>query len=1010
MIMRTYKLLASQFQHSKFPVLQPVINKLKLNNSGTKTNIEFECYSYINVIKNHTKMAVNLIVIGISIGTYYSIWTSTANATDLTYTDGIDDVELTGLTALDNIENIYLDHLSGDGAVGADDRLTLTDSVIADFIYGDYFSSGNSQVGGNDTIVLINSTLDPEDDGYGGIYGDYFAAGDNHIGGNDEITILNSTIRYDVNGDVFITGSNHVGGDDIIKLTNSTAYHVTGDNFGHFSFMTNGNNTGGDDQIFITRSQVVAVMGDVFFDGTSDSKGGSDKIYITDNSTVKEDVAGTWIIDPDNTKGGHDTITISQSLVGTSSSNPNGVYGDRFAVFPFGDPGVGVGGNDRIIIENNSTIHGDVFGDYFSGAGGTLVAGNDTISIINSTVNGSIYGEYVTQGAIEDPASSGNDTIHLTGATVEGSIYGGNGSDTLNYNGSGNSVTGVMDGEGGIDTLNFNGYSGAAIANYANFEHINLNNTTFDMGSAFNSPASQTFNVDGSSTLIMKGGGGGAYTINSSVSNAGHFNFADGKTGDQLSITGDLASSGSYSMDVDFRNETTDSIQVAGGLSGGGTIAIQDASDLSVDATANPADIVLINAGSGGSDGFVLAAANRYDGDTRTGRFTGSPFVWSLKTPERSGGVALSATGEPKDPDTPDSPDNPDSPGESGGSNTPGRGASATKPVVISELPAYATLPTFAREVVMTELDTMHQRLGELRNNNGWIASEVTEPQVNGKYRNAIGFDESKLNGWVRGSSAGFDIGDGASFEADANYSTVDIGFDKKLTLESGAALFVGFFGGISTGDFENSGSGSTYRGYSRTDVDIDAWSGGFYTTWFGTKGLYADMVLQYMDMDAGIDAVDRFTTDGRMLGGSIEVGKSFDIGNNFVIEPQAQLKVADVSWDGFHDGYNDVRFEDHIYVMGRVGARIEQTIKISKDKEAKPFLYTGINHDLGGSPSVNYVVDFDSYEYGTSMEVQVGATIDLGERFKAYGTLGVTGDFDDYTSVQGGVGVRFNF
>lgn len=604
-------------------------------------------------------------------------------------------------------------------------------------------------------------------------------------------------------------------------------------------------------------------------------------------------------------------------------------------------------------------------------------------------MKGSVY----TDSVEELTYASGNDLLDLTGATIEGAVMMGNGDDTLNYNGSDNLVAGEMDGESGTDTINFNGYSGNAIGNYTNFEHVNLNNSTFDMGSGFVTPSSLTFNVDGGSTLIMKGGGGGAYAINANVTNEGVFDFADGAVGDSLSVNGNLASSGNYLMDVDFRNENADSIQVAGSLSGSGVIGINNVTALTGAANASPGEIPLINSASGGGDGFILAEGNRYNNEEKLGRFEGTPFIWRLGTAATGTGVALGAAGLVNTEPT-----------------VVKLASTPREHVVLAEIPAYVTLPTFAREVVMTELDTMHQRLGELRKFENMASESVGESTDAGKQKDKLSLDESRRNGWIRAVSAGFEVGDSSSFEAEGSYTSLDIGADRKYSLVNGSVIFTGLFGGVSSGDFDNSGAGYRHNAYSGADVDLEAWSGGIYTTWFSSNGLYVDVVAQYMDMDSNIKAIERHSTDGWMLGGSIEVGKSFLLGSGLIVEPQLQLKAAHVNWEGFNDGYNDVIFDDHTYVMGRAGARVEKTIEKGEDRELKTYLYTGLNQDLGGSPDVNYVIDFESYEYGTTGTLEAGFTIDLSGRIKGYGNIGITSGFDDYQTVQGGVGIRFNF
>lgn len=240
----------------------------------------------------------------------------------------------------------------------------------------------------------------------------------------------------------------------------------------------------------------------------------------------------------------------------------------------------------------------------------------------------------------------------------------------------------------------------------------------------------------------------------------------------------------------------------------------------------------------------------------------------------------------------------------------------------------------------------------------------------------------------------------------DGDYGATDLGFDRKFATDAGA-FYLGGFGGFSSGNFGNDGRGSTYGSLYAADTDIDGKSLGLYGTWFSYMGYYIDVVAEYMDMDADIEAVDRYTTDGGMLGFSVEVGQSFQVQDNLIVEPQAQIKLADVNWDGFNDGWNDVSFEDHTYITGRLGVRSEYTFLRRKTQEIKPWLYVGLQQEFTNSPDVHYVIDFESHQYDTTGNIQAGITANLAEKVQLYGDAGLTSDLDDYNSFRMDFGLR---
>lgn len=870
------------------------------------------------------------------------------------------------------VSAVYGSLSAADDAAGGDDDIEISEhSTVTGDVFGDYLT-GDNATGGDDTIsVYPLATVS------GNLYGDNIE-GLNPIGGDDTIYVLGGTVSGSLLGDYLITdpsnqNSSAVGGTDTIYISsNSTVNLVAGD------YIVGSNSMGGNDEITIENSMVsLSITGDTFENG-SDHVGGDDTIIVSDSSTIGVRVSGDYFADGDNNTGGDDVIRITGS----------------------------------------STVGENIYGDYF-GDGTNMTGGDDIITISNAAVSGSIYGEYFAAGDTEDNIFSGDDTINLTRAAVGGSVYGMNGSDTVNYYGNGNSVGGVIDGgddvskaDGFIDVLNIIDYSGDAFDNYLNFEEVNLIRTTLDFGNSFTAPQSITYTIDEDSTLILTGGGSGDYTINASVINNGTMDFADGGISDHLTVTGDFVSNdATYLIDIDFKSKQADYLTVDGEFSGSGTVQVNPLYLASTTASSST-EIVLVDApndtNSDDTD-FVYAQHDRYNNNSKLGRFSQSPFVWQLKNDD--GDLVIGHV-------------------ESNSSSSTSDESTAT-PTVISELPAYVSLPTFSREVVMNELDTLHQRLGELRDNRGWVATDASSEHPSMHYNNAIDFDESKLNGWVRGTLAHFSFDKGNSFDVDGDYQSLDLGFDKRFNPTDYSTVFLGAFYGASHGDFNNNGEGEIYPSLTPANTDIDSWSLGLYATLFNYSGTYVDLVGEYMDMDADIDAVDLFSTDGHMIGGSIEVGQSIDLKERWIVEPQGQIKVAYVDWDGFHDGYNNVDFHDHTYVTGRLGLRTEYTIDMGSntgaavesaqsatiegnnlepapaDKETKLWLYGGVLHEFTDAPKVIYVIDFDSHQYDTIGQVMGGVTFDLSQKMQFYGDISYSSDFGDYHAVRGDVGLR---
>lgn len=475
--------------------------------------------------------------------------------------------------------------------------------------------------------------------------------------------------------------------------------------------------------------------------------------------------------------------------------------------------------------------------------------------------------------------------------------------------------------------------------------------------------------------------------------NDGIVNLSNGVAGNHLLINDNLTGAGIYQFDTDFDNKASDYITAIGNVSAEGVIKITSApynGSLTVaqqQAAANN-EILLIEALNDtdkSDESFSLAPQNQYD-NNRHARLTNSIFVWELKT---SGNNLVLSYDDPVDPVDPVEPIEPPI-------------ITQPKPSIVAEIPAYTSLPTIGREVVMDDLDALHSRLGELRNNNGWIGS---------LRHNDIGFDDSKANMWVKGSINHFDFEADSSFDVSGTYGGVNFGVDKKFDLNPQWNIYTGIFGGYKIGDFETSGEGNVYTSNEAADIDLDSWSLGGYISFFNHVGSYVDLVVEYTDLGADIDAAGLSSSvAGYGLSGSFEVGHSIDLAKDWIIEPQAQLKLTHIHWDDLFDGTNYVAFEDHTYVEGRTGIRIEKTFK-SGTGEIKPWIYMGASREFSGSPEITYAdTIFESHDYDPIGEIKLGMTADIDDRFQFYAEGGYSSDFSDYDAFKGNIGLRLSW
>lgn len=260
---------------------------------------------------------------------------------------------------------------------------------------------------------------------------------------------------------------------------------------------------------------------------------------------------------------------------------------------------------------------------------------------------------------------------------------------------------------------------------------------------------------------------------------------------------------------------------------------------------------------------------------------------------------------------------------------------------------ANAAIATYSAAVPLyyTDMQTLVQRLGELRLSIQPPVTESAEQPPSGK-----GAVESKQvapppapptdqwGAWVRGFGTGTRIDNSGSRTFDQNAGGFQIGADKRLRSLWSGDLYLGIFGGYvyASRDFRDGGDGSANQ-----------MSLGAYTTWIHPNGWYADLVVKYSQMwsyfrtpnlNGSISTADY---DVPALGGSLEVGKRFDLGRGlFFIEPQAQL--AAVWIDGAsYAASNGLRVsgEDQTSLQGRLGGRAGMHIDFSQQRAVELYL-----------------------------------------------------------------------
>ena len=298
---------------------------------------------------------------------------------------------------------------------------------------------------------------------------------------------------------------------------------------------------------------------------------------------------------------------------------------------------------------------------------------------------------------------------------------------------------------------------------------------------------------------------------------------------------------------------------------------------------------------------------------------------------------------------------------------------------------ANAAIGTYAAGVPLyyADMDTLIQRLGELR-----LLAGESHPSVdsNGKaiiQSSAPVEAPATIGTWVTGFGNGMHINDQASRAFDQNTGGFQLGADKRFAALHGDLYIGGFLSYFNASrDFLDGGNGST-----------NAFSLGAYATWMNPKGWYADLVLKYTQL---WNYFNTPTSDGSnstgiysipSFGGSLEVGKRFDLGN-FFLEPQAQL--AGVWEAGNNYSVSNglmVGGSDQTSLRGRLGLRAGMHFGLTNGIEIEPYLKVSAGHEfLTGDRITLNETGFNPTLSGTWLDAAGGIAARVSQSVYLYG------------------------
>ncbi|MBB5510050.1 outer membrane autotransporter protein [Paraburkholderia sp. JPY681] len=427
-----------------------------------------------------------------------------------------------------------------------------------------------------------------------------------------------------------------------------------------------------------------------------------------------------------------------------------------------------------------------------------------------------------------------------------------------------------------------------------------------------------------------------------------------------------------------------------------------------------------INGGTTEQEKFSLAH------EVRGGMFTyflfrggvagSEPEDWFLRSdmvigPEPEGPGEPEVPGEPEEPgvsEKPAIPDNEELPLDPPPSVLP----PGLYPILGPEIATYSVVQPLARQLGLTMLGTMHERIGDTLTDAGggmggggisrsaW--GRVFGQQVDNRYQT---YTDARAHGQVIGVQAGLDLWRGSFLPGHHDVAGVYFAYGN---------------GNVDVDGLVTNADATAYVLSHTGKVNLNAYSGGAYWTHYGPGGWYIDAILQgtHYDGDATTQNA-RLPISGSGFATSLEAGYPFSLplGPGFVLEPQAQVIWQHVGLSEENDGLGPVDPGSTSGVSGRLGLRGQWTLERANGQVWQPYVRANLWRDWGAGATTTYsgVDHVPLSQQSTRMDFAAGVTAKLDTRMSLYGQFGYQFSINasatgSHKGVWGDIGFRYTW
>jgi outer membrane autotransporter protein len=540
--------------------------------------------------------------------------------------------------------------------------------------------------------------------------------------------------------------------------------------------------------------------------------------------------------------------------------------------------------------------------------------------------------------------------------------------------------------QGAVNELSLDSGSLWTVTGNSSVEQLALNDSNIQ----FTSPAS-----GGYKTLTVNGdfsGSGGIVGMNTLLNEGGPLS---NQQTDRLLITGNVTTTGTTLLDV-----TPQGTGASAPVDNGGVVGAGDGISLVQVGGTSRADAFALRYGyvAVGPYQYKLYAFGPGQTDPAQNVLPSGELNWDYRL-------------APKYVEGPGDGGNPGEPGDGGrddGKPDPEGGGKPVDPPVINppvqdlvaQLPSYIVAPTALLTYGDTLIDTLHQRLGEIRQ------PGAADPRGGELFVRYIGSQQRYASNQ---RTYGYDF--------DQQINAVQLGGSLISLTSDASSLRLGWA-------LDKGVTRVTPRVYNSEDSSFsryDAHGASAWMTWQQENGFYVDAVVGGERYQGTVNTAVRGAVANIRAGGwtaSVETGYPFAVGGGWWVEPQLQVKHRTLSIDPFQDVDN---INTQIQVGGLTSTRAGVRFAKTDNPQFSPYGRLDFIHASGGSSKTTAsnpawgelgTGTFEGGRLGNTVRVGAGANSRLTPYLSLHGEADYLHATSDYGTRgwQANVGVRFEF